>query len=1177
MLVISIGVLSFGSIGSAASTSLVINEVDYDQPGTDASEFLELKNVSGAAIDLDPYTVELINGSNATLYGSFDLPAVSLAAGDYFVICANAATVSNCDLDVAPDENLIQNGAPDGIRLLLAGVAVDAVSYEGDTTGATEGSGTGLVDTAAAADESISRCPDGADSDINNADFSLRAISPGAANDCAGPKLVINEVDYDQPGTDGAEFLELKNTSTAAADLDPYVLEFVNGSSGAVYSPVDLPAVSLAGGDYFVICANAATTANCDLDVSPDSNLIQNGAPDGLRLMLAGAAVDAVSYEGDTAGATEGSGGGLEDVGEQGLSRCPDGEDTDVNNADFSLRDITPGAENACAVASTLVINEVDYDQPGSDAAEYLELKNTGTAGVNLDPYVVELTNGATAGAVYGTFDLPAVSLAGGDYFVICANAATVSNCDLDVDPNTDRIQNGSPDGIRLLLAGAPVDSLSYEGNTAGSTEGTGTSAADSNSEANVGLSRCPDGADTNDNDADFVLAPITPGATNICGPPPPDPVGNCGEPATRIHAVQGNGTATPIGGTAVTIEGVVTGDYQGAEPEQFNGYFVQEEVADQDADTQTSEGIFVFSGSGVDNVSAGDVVRVRGTAGEFFQRTQLSSVTGIAVCSSGASVPATQVSLPVGDIGDHERHEGMLVQYTQTLTATEVFNLGRFGEVSLSGVGRLYNPTAVAQPGAPAQAVGEQNDRSRIVLDDGVNDQNIDPTLYPQGGLSATNTLRVGDTLPGITGVLDFAFGAYRLQPVEPVEFTATNPRPPAHDAVGGNLEVASFNVLNYFNGDGMGGGFPTSRGADTALELERQEAKIVSAITAIDADVVGLMEIENDGGPNGALAQLVAALNEATAPGTYAGIDTGVIGTDEIAVALIYKPAAATPIGDWEILTSADDPRFDDTKSRPALAQTFRHTGSGQKLTVVVNHLKSKGSGCGAGDDQPDEGGGNCNGTRTLAAAALADWLATDPTGSGDADFMIIGDLNAYTFETPISTLEDAGYTNLIRAFNGLDAYSYVFMGESGYLDHALATSSLAAQVTGTTIWHINPDEPTVLDYNMEFKSDNHDQTLYDAGPYRASDHDPVIVGVQLDATYASLCELTRAAVSKEGVANALCAKLAEAEAADERGDDDAKAGSLGAYVNQLEAQSGKSLTAEAAAQLAAIAATL
>jgi hypothetical protein len=643
-----------------------------------------------------------------------------------------------------------------------------------------------------------------------------------------------------------------------------------------------------------------------------------------------------------------------------------------------------------------------------------------------------------------------------------------------------------------------------------------------------------------------------------------------CGDPATPIHAIQGSGPSAALTGSRA-IEGVVVGDYQGAG--QFNGYFVQEEPADQDADPTTSEGIFVFSGSGVDNVDAGDVVRVRGNAGEFAGMTQLSGISTLHVCATGQTVPPTAVSLPIADVAHHERYEGMLVRYEQTLTATEVFNLGRFGEVSLSGVGRLFIPTAVAAPGAPAQAVLAENNRSRIILDDASNTQNNDPTLYPQGGLSATNTLRVGDTLPGLTGVLEFRFSAYRIQPVGPVEFTGTNLRTLAPEDVGGNLKVASFNVLNYFNGDGLGGGFPTARGAETPFELERQEAKLVSAITTIDADVVGLMEIENDAGPNSALAQLVAALNAATAPGTYAYVDTGVIGGDEIKVAVIYKPAAAVPLGDWEILTSAIDPRFDDSLNRPALAQTFFDVGTGHALTVVVNHLKSKGSAC-PGDPDTGDGSGNCNVTRTEAAAALADWLAGDPTGSGDTDVMVIGDLNSYTFESPITTLESKGYTNLVREFQGLTAYSYVFNGESGYLDHALATSSLAAQVTGVTEWHINPDEPTVLDYNVNFKSPGHVVTLYDDGPYRASDHDPVIVGVQHVATFASVCVLTRYYVSDQDVEDSLCEKLAAAAAADERGNERAKRQLLAAYVNQLEAQSGKSLTAEAAELLAGLA---
>jgi predicted extracellular nuclease len=576
----------------------------------------------------------------------------------------------------------------------------------------------------------------------------------------------------------------------------------------------------------------------------------------------------------------------------------------------------------------------------------------------------------------------------------------------------------------------------------------------------------------------------------------------SCGDPATKIHDVQGDGVASPMAGSSVVVEGIVVGDYQRT-PEEFGGFYLQEETSDADASPQTSEGVFVFdNGFGVD-VHPGDLVRVRGTATEFFNLTEIGSVNAVKVCSTGASVPATNVSLPVASLNDLEPFEGMLVHFSQTLTATEVFSLGRFGEVSLSGAGRLFTPTAVAAPGAPAQAVAAQNNRSRIVLDDGNNQQNIDPTLYPQGGLSASNTLRVGDTLSGLDGVLDYRFSNYRIQPVGPIAFDHTNPRTTAPEPVGGNLKVASFNVLNFFNGNGLGGGYPTPRGANTELEFQRQLAKEVSALKAMNADVVGLMEMENDAPPNSAIESLVGALNDAMGAGTYSFINTGVIGTDEIKVALIYKSASVTPVGAFKTLTTAIDPRFIDTKNRPSLAQTFETT-TGARLTVVVNHLKSKGSDCNdVGDPDTGDGSGNCNVTRTNAAKALVDWLATDPTGSGDPDYLLIGDMNSYTFEDPITAFTNGGFTNLVRQFDGLGAYSYVFNGESGYLDHALATSSLASQAAGVGHWHINPDEPTVLDYNTEFKTPNQVNTFYSPGPYRSSDHDPVVIGLNLNAS--------------------------------------------------------------------------
>jgi predicted extracellular nuclease len=740
----------------------------------------------------------------------------------------------------------------------------------------------------------------------------------------------------------------------------------------------------------------------------------------------------------------------------------------------------------APAASTTLVINEIDYDQPGTDTAEFLELANVSSGSIDLDPHSVQLVNGSGA-SVYQTIELPDVDLAAGDHYVICANATTTPNCDLDVAPDTNLLQNGDPDAIALRRGSTLVDTVSYEGNTAAPyTEGSGAGLLDAGGTPPAGLSRCQDGTDSDINAADFQLRPITPGAENDC--PPPIPFGACGDDGeTAIHGIQGAGTASAAAGEQRVIEGVVVGDFAGAGG--LGGYFVQEEDADADADPATSEGIFVAGG---DVADVGDVVRVRGTVSESFGRTQLGSITAAEVCPGEGAVTATEVQLPVTSLGDWERLESMAVTLPQELTISEYFDFDRFNETVLS-LGRQMTPTAVHEPGSPeAEALLEVNLESRIMLDDGRNTENPDPALHPDGDVfTLDHRFRGGDLISGVTGVLDFAFGDYRVQPTAHAEYTEVNDRPAAHEDVGGNVEVASFNVLNYFTT--LTG--PDARGANTPQEFERQRAKIISAITAIDADVVGLIEIENN---EEALADLVEGLNDATEPGRYAAIETGVIGTDVIKVAFAYQPARVTPVGEHAILDSGVDPRFLDDFNRPALAQTFRDNETGGVFTTVVNHLKSKGSDCNAvGDPDTGDGAGNCNLTRTAAAEALVDWLADDPTGSGDDDFLIIGDLNSYDKEDPIDALLAGGYTDLIREFQGENAYSYVFDGMIGYLDHGLAGEGLADEVTGATVWHINADEPDILDYDQTFKRPAQ-EALYEPDAYRSSDHDPVIVGL-------------------------------------------------------------------------------
>ena len=575
---------------------------------------------------------------------------------------------------------------------------------------------------------------------------------------------------------------------------------------------------------------------------------------------------------------------------------------------------------------------------------------------------------------------------------------------------------------------------------------------------------------------------------------------GSCGDNnETRIHTIQGSGASSSMTGEIVVIEGIVVGDYQNTN--QLSGFFLQEESVDEDGNPATSEGIFVYYYNL--DVNVGDVVRVQGEVEEHNGLTEITYVTNAQICPSvSESIAVPTVTLPLTSTATLEKYEGMKVSFPQKLYATENFNLGRYGQFWMSSADRLWQPTHATTPGANAIAQKEANNLNRVLVDDASNQQNPDPIAFPPPELTYTNTLRSGDTVTGMQAVIGYGYSNYMLYPTS-YTIVEDNPRSATPPDVGGSFKVASFNVLNYFNGDGQGGGFPAARGADTLEEFNRQRDKIINAILDLHADVIGIMEIENDGYDQySAIQDLVNGLN-ASAPvsTTYAFIDPGVtqIGDDEIAVGIIYRVETANPVGDAEILDDTYDTSYYDDYNRPALAQTFEQISTNERFTVVVNHLKSKGSDCEAiGDYDQHDGQGECNATRTSAATVETAWLATDPTGSSDNDFLVIGDLNAYRNEDPINAFATASYTDLLRIHVGDGAYSYVFKGEWGYLDYALANSSLLPQVTGANTWHINADEPRALDYNTEYKNNDQLTTLYGDGPFRSSDHDPVLVGL-------------------------------------------------------------------------------
>lgn len=590
----------------------------------------------------------------------------------------------------------------------------------------------------------------------------------------------------------------------------------------------------------------------------------------------------------------------------------------------------------------------------------------------------------------------------------------------------------------------------------------------------------------------------------------PPPPSGG----TTAIAAIQGAGDSSPHLGQRATIEGVVSGDFQDGDVDDssnLGGFFVQSE--DPDGNPETSDGVFVFDGdSGTVDVLAGDRVRVTGTVQEFFGETQLA-VEIVQAIGRGTIMPTDVPLQSVGTttnsddetIADLERFEGMLVRFPDALTVAELRNLERFGSMRLAQGGRLYQYTNQNAPDPDGyRAHRDANAMRSVILDDGRRAADAAPVRY------LDTVVRIGDSVTDLTGNLRYSRGSggngdqtWRVMPTSNPMFVSSNPRP-AKPNVDGSLRVVSFNVLNYFStidrGDDRCGpaGNKNCRGADSAAEQSRQLEKIATALTMIDADIVGLIELENN--TQASLTNIVDALNTELGAGTYAYVDTGIIGDDTIKTGFIYKSVSVTPTGNFALLTNSVDPSFNDERNRPVLAQTFSTLDDGSVLTVVVNHLKSKGSDCDADDDpNTGDGQGNCNLIRSLAATAIADWLADDPTSSGDPDFLIIGDLNAYLEEDPLAALKAAGYVNLVEIAGGADAYSFVFDGQSGALDHALASPSLADQINDVIEWHINADEPRARDYNLEH---GRDPALFDGStPYRASDHDPVIVGIDLN----------------------------------------------------------------------------
>ena len=598
---------------------------------------------------------------------------------------------------------------------------------------------------------------------------------------------------------------------------------------------------------------------------------------------------------------------------------------------------------------------------------------------------------------------------------------------------------------------------------------------------------------------------------SNITGSattPPISETVSCSSTDTAIADLNNKATQ----GQNYTLRGVITADYR--YENGFSGFYIQ--TVDSKAKANLSNAIFVYipASSSVKGGKVGDEVILRGRLTAYQNQLQIDQLQqDILTCNLNAAsqVQPKSVDLPFNSLTEltansPQLYQGMLVKLPQTLTISENYNYGRFGELSLSKE-RIFIPTNLYPPlSAEAKALAQKNLLSKIILDDGYNNQNRTPWL-PQN-FSATNSLRSGDQLKNVEGILEYRFNGWRIQPIQgrSLPEVVSNTQSRQNVAVKDTklIRAAAFNVLNYDNGKT---GFPTERGATSQAEFDKQHRKIIKALKAIDADVYGLMEIANNGyDKNGAIAYLTQALGTDWKYVIPENQDR--LGTDVIAVAIIYNSKRVKPVNKPVVLDLGD-------KNRTTIAQTFQPISGKQMFTIIPNHLKSKG--CTGVDTQTTDadqkdGQGCWNPTRVKAVEQLVQWMAKNPTQVEKPNILLLGDMNSYAKEAPIQVFEKANYKVLLNdkvVGQGEQAYSYVFgvasnaegNGGAGNLDHAIADANLYSKVKKAFAWHINADEPTVLDYNEEYKTDAQKALFFSEDAYRSSDHDPVIVDLDLN----------------------------------------------------------------------------
>lgn len=786
----------------------------------------------------------------------------------------------------------------------------------------------------------------------------------------------------------------------------------------------------------------------------------------------------------------------------------------------------------AAVDGSTAVISEV-YGGGGNKNApfthDFIELYNPTDTAIDVSGWSVEYfsSKGNSGGKTTLNGSIPA-----GGYYLIQEGGGGEGAPLPTPDAEGGLSMAGSKGSVKLYDAsGAEVDVVGY--GEASISEGSPTPALSNTTSAQ----RNEAGTDTDDNAADFSTAAPTPKSGGGATAPEPDPTPAEPGSTVTIPDIQGTGAESPLKGQTVTTQGVVTAVWQGEK--SLNGFTIQTPGTGATAPTEASEAVFVYSGGTGFYPKIGESVEVTGSVDEYYGQTQIALAQGSVLDT--ALDPVTPLSLDALPEGDEAREklESMLLK-PGVHTVTDNYGLNRYGELGLApGTEALRQPTDKFAPGsAEMHALEESNAAKYVILDDGsTRDFTRDgastklPYIMQNGSevktIRTTNQVEFADS--GV--ILGYGHNQWRFQPTSMITGDSAtadlpitwDPARPEAPQVEGDYTVAAFNVLNFFInlgedngaksykdrfGNGVGSDSGTFRGAWSESAFNDQKGKILTALEGLDADVIGLSEIENaantvGGSYDDAVKYLVDELNARAESEKWDYVKApanSAADTDVIRTAIIYKKDRVQPVGEATLL---EDERFKGTARTP-LAAEFKPVADKcapegpDSFVVVTNHFKSKGS-VANGDKDTGDGQGNNPNVRNAHAQAVLDGLSKQPKWQKKATF-VMGDLNAYSKEDAISIFRNAGYTIPVEKLNPESEWqavaSYQFSGRLGSLDHILANEHVDAQAAQT--WNINSDEPIAMEYSRRnytggdvFEADN---------PYRSSDHDPVKVGFNL-----------------------------------------------------------------------------